>query len=297
MWHFAQPFKRRGHSISGLVLLLFVGLSPFESARASNFLIVDAALVAQISTACQLGSGLEPVPGGPGENYDVKALVSKRRGEILSPTAAPPQLYNIPYAYTSPIMLAKYKMGVDFERVSYDARTALLAMLEAARAEGVLILVHSGYRSYEIQCEVFNRKLKQEYQQSTDVLLDEHRAIESVNARSALPGQSEHQLGTAVDLVTDIPGLGYKLEPVMDQTPAFQWLQANAFRFGFAMSYPRGPGDVTEPNPRTGYVYEPWHWRFIGVPLATAFAMCDPGDMTLQDYLRAIKQNPRFRCH
>ncbi|MFH1704471.1 MAG: M15 family metallopeptidase, partial [Patescibacteria group bacterium] len=74
---------------------------------------------------------------------------------------------------------------------------------------------------------------------------------------SADQGYSEHQLGTAVDLITT--GLGGKTDG-FENTTAYQWLLSNAYRFGFVLSYPNG---------NSYYSYEPWHWRFIGVKLAT----------------------------
>ena len=79
----------------------------------------------------------------------------------------------------------------------------------------------------------------------------------TANSFSADQGYSEHQLGTALDLITT--GTGGQLEG-FDNTGAYQWLQNNAYRYGFVLSYPKD-------NPF--YVFEPWHWRFVGVKLAT----------------------------
>jgi D-alanyl-D-alanine carboxypeptidase len=76
------------------------------------------------------------------------------------------------------------------------------------------------------------------------------------NAFSADQGYSEHQLGTAIDFTTAESGVlaGF------DKTKGFAWLQANAYRYGFILSYPKG---------NDYYIYEPWHWRFVGIALAT----------------------------
>ncbi|MDP2648876.1 MAG: D-alanyl-D-alanine carboxypeptidase family protein, partial [bacterium] len=68
---------------------------------------------------------------------------------------------------------------------------------------------------------------------------------------------SEHQLGTTADFITT--GLGGQLDGFGD-TAAYQWLLGNAYRYGFVLSYPKDNGF---------YIYEPWHWRFVGVKLAT----------------------------
>ena len=78
------------------------------------------------------------------------------------------------------------------------------------------------------------------------------------NQFSADQGYSEHQLGTAVDIT--ILGLTPPLSVGFDGTPGFAWLEDNAYKYGFVPSYPKG---------NNFYVYEPWHWRFVGVELAT----------------------------
>ena len=77
------------------------------------------------------------------------------------------------------------------------------------------------------------------------------------NQFSADQGYSEHQLATTVDLITK--GLGGQL-PGFDKTDAYKWLEKRAYKYGFILSYPSG---------NSYYMYEPWHWRFVGVKLAT----------------------------
>ncbi|MEY4731302.1 MAG: hypothetical protein RL681_248 [Candidatus Parcubacteria bacterium] len=116
-------------------------------------------------------------------------------------------------------------------------------MLVSADREGKKLQVVSAYRSFEKQAAV-----KSGYR-----MLYGYGA----NQFSAEQGYSEHQLGTTVDLTTPaIVGLTTKL----DATPEYDWLMQNAYRYGFVLSYPKG---------NTYYQYEPWHWRFVGVALAT----------------------------
>jgi LAS superfamily LD-carboxypeptidase LdcB len=266
----------------------------------------DEMMLMKVSQSCRLGSGQTSVPTGQA-TLDPLAVISKNPGEILAAGAVPPSLVQVPYSISSPKMMAVYVPGKDFEQMTPAALQALSAMLGEANAtltqglytegeiENAKLYVHSGYRAYDVQCRLFNKKIKREMELYPGYVRTELEAIASVNSRSALPGQSEHQLGTAVDLVSMIPGLGFELETAMDQT-GFAWLQANAFRYGYALSYPKGGGDVRLPNPRTGYVYEPWHWRFVGVAHATAFQMCARSGVTLQEYLRSIKANPYTTC-
>jgi D-alanyl-D-alanine carboxypeptidase len=115
-------------------------------------------------------------------------------------------------------------------------------MMEDARDDGVEMYVVSAYRSFEYQAELKGRYLV--------------TYGSGANAFSADQGFSEHQLGTSVDFTA--PGLGGGLEG-FDQTEAYEWLLDNAHKYGFVLSYPEG---------NQFYVFEPWHWRFVGEDLA-----------------------------
>jgi D-alanyl-D-alanine carboxypeptidase len=116
-------------------------------------------------------------------------------------------------------------------------------MLAAAKRDGIDLTIVSAYRSFETQAE-----LKGAYLQSYG---------SGANTFSADQGYSEHQLGTAVDFST--PDLGGTLGGFGD-SEAYTWLKANAHKYGFVLSYPEG---------NSYYVYEPWHWRFVGEDLAS----------------------------
>jgi LAS superfamily LD-carboxypeptidase LdcB len=119
----------------------------------------------------------------------------------------------------------------------------LTRMLVAAMNDGRPLLVASAYRSFGEQSE-----LKASYRVQYGY---------GANQFSADQGYSEHQLGTTVDLTTrELGGISARF----DETSAFGWLQNNAHRYGFVLSYPKG---------NTYYQYEPWHWRFVGTALAT----------------------------
>lgn len=130
------------------------------------------------------------------------------------------------------------------EQFLLESWSYLKNMLDSAKANGVQLYVKSGYRSFEEQ-----KSLKSAY----TVTYGKGTA----NAFSADQGYSEHQLGTTIDFITT--GLNGNLTG-FEKTPAYEWLQANAYRYGFILSYPKG---------NAYYVYEPWHWRFVGVKLAT----------------------------
>ncbi len=117
------------------------------------------------------------------------------------------------------------------------ASMAWQAMKAAAAADGITLWLESAYRSVARQAEILQAKL------AGGQSLDE--ALHWV----APPGCSEHHTGRAVDIGT--PGC-QALTESFETTRAFEWLQRQAGRFGFSMSYPRGH--------RQGYGYEPWHW-------------------------------------
>jgi D-alanyl-D-alanine carboxypeptidase len=130
------------------------------------------------------------------------------------------------------------------EQIHTKVKPFLEMLLRTARAEGIDISVVSAYRSFGTQSA-----LKSQY---TVVY-----GTNGANRFSADQGYSEHQLGTTADFTTKKNGemfIGF------DKSPAYAWLKDNAHRFGFTLSYP--------PNNKY-YVFEPWHWRFIGVQFAT----------------------------
>lgn len=124
----------------------------------------------------------------------------------------------------------------------------LAALRAAAEANGTPLVVVSGYRSYGYQEDLFDNRVEQ---------VGEAEAAR----RTARPGHSEHQLGTALDVLD--PGAG-DLTTAFAATPQGQWLAANAHAFGFVISYPDGASD------RTCYEYEPWHLRYVGPSTAAA---------------------------
>lgn len=114
---------------------------------------------------------------------------------------------------------------------------AFARMRDAAARAGIELQVVSAFRSIEYQLGILERKLAR------------GQAIDEILRVSAAPGYSEHHSGRGLDLTT--PGFA-ALEETFEHSPAFAWLQRNASRFGFMLSYPR--------DNRHGIAYEPWHW-------------------------------------
>ncbi len=132
-------------------------------------------------------------------------------------------------------------------KMRVDAAAALHDLMNQARAAGVAIIPISGFRSREYQGMLFQKAVAK--------YGSEDAAVRWV----ARPGRSEHQTGLVVDL-GDEENPAADVEPPFEKTSAFHWLEKNAARFGFELSYPR--------NNSRGVHYEPWHWRFVGTPEA-----------------------------
>jgi D-alanyl-D-alanine carboxypeptidase len=150
-------------------------------------------------------------------------------------------LGHFPYAEAPDSALVSIAPGVQLQR---EAAEALQALQAAAAADGIEIRVLSAFRSIALQKQIFF-DVKSERNQS---------ALERAQV-SAPPGFSEHSTGYAVDL-GDGRSPGTNLSPSFDQTGAYRWLQDNANRFHFHLSFPQAN--------RQGVSYEPWHWRFEG---------------------------------
>ncbi len=125
-----------------------------------------------------------------------------------------------------------------------SALTFLERMMSRAERAGVSIKIVSAYRSFGTQSSL----------KSTYLITYGSGA----NQFSADQGYSEHQLGTAVDITTE--GTVAMLTTAFDRTPTYTWLANNAYKYGFVLSYSKN---------NIYYQYEPWHWRFVGVELAT----------------------------
>ena len=169
-----------------------------------------------------------------------------------------------------PSELTLYGKAVQMEASAALAAEALVRELHARGYEH--IVVTSGYRDYAYQQILFNTYLGNEQTKHPDWTLEQCRA--EVLTYSALPGESEHQTGLCMDLISTN-------NPVLDATfaddPAYAWLVDNAHCFGFILRYPEGDEDVT------GYSYEPWHYRFVGVDAASKIYK---KGITLEEYLK-----------
>ncbi|WP_328292081.1 M15 family metallopeptidase [Kineococcus sp. NBC_00420] len=138
----------------------------------------------------------------------------------------------------------------------------LQGLLAAAKSATVSLGVTSGFRSLAHQQDVHDNAVARD-------------GVESAESVSARPGYSEHQTGLAVDF-SGSSRPGCLLENCFGQTPEYDWLVANAGRFGFLRRYPDDKTDVT------GYAPEPWHWRWVGTDLVAQMAA--KGVTTMEEF-------------
>jgi len=140
----------------------------------------------------------------------------------------------------------------------FDARAyrSLLDMLESARTEGLTPIIASSFRSVSHQTFLFNNRV----QRFVDEGYDAYEAFEAARRIVAYPGSSEHNLGLAVDIVA----LSYQnLTANQANTPEGMWLAQNSYRYGFVLRYPYDKQHITN------IIFEPWHFRYVGVEAAT----------------------------
>lgn len=154
----------------------------------------------------------------------------------------------IPSDLVIPAIPIRPNAGSDERKVSQQMAAALEDMVSAGQQAGVQLMLASGYRSYQTQVAVYNNEVQQYGQVVADT-------------ESARPGHSEHQTGLAADL--EDATRQCEVADCFASLPEGKWLAENAATYGFIIRYPAGKDEIT------GYRYEPWHIRYVGVDLAS----------------------------
>lgn len=159
--------------------------------------------------------------------------------------------HSIPEDYTFPLGTITGSMRCD-ERILEE----LLAMLQAAKDDGVDLVVCSPYRDYNRQTYLFERKVTR-YMNAGMSYMD---AYKTASMSTTSPNASEHRIGLAIDFYSS----SYmRLDTGFEDTEAGKWLAAHSYEYGFILRYPEGKEYIT------GIGYEPWHFRYVGVEAAT----------------------------
>lgn len=148
----------------------------------------------------------------------------------------------------------KYGKTLQMNKEAYEA---FKEMFEAAKNDGMHIWVRSPYRSYQTQNILYESYASED-------------GYDKADTYSARPGYSEHQTGLAVDVVADDNSLAN-----FENTKEFTWIKNNAYKYGFIMRYPKDKEYIT------GYMYESWHYRYVGKEIAKE--IYDKG-LTFEEY-------------
>lgn len=184
--------------------------------------------------------------------YDVLALVNKEH-------ALPPKYE--PNDLTIPNVRFPFNEDHPKKQLRKIAANALEKLFAAGDDAGVHLFAQSGYRSYHRQESIF-------------VSNTNKHGEDYANRYSARPGESEHQTGLVMDVTS--ADVGYLLVEEFEDTAEGKWLKDHAHKFGFIIRYPKNKEDIT------GYVFEPWHLRYLGVDIATKIY---ENDLTYEEYL------------
>lgn len=145
-----------------------------------------------------------------------------------------------------------------------EAKEAFETLAENAKDDNMTIIAMSSYRSYDYQVDLYNKYVETDGKEAADTY-------------SARAGFSEHQTGLAVDIYNgDLPYTSF------EETEEFEWMQENAYKYGFILRFPEDKTDIT------GYEYESWHYRYVGKEVAKYI---HDNNSTLEEYIAKKVEN------
>ncbi|WP_338469533.1 M15 family metallopeptidase [Niallia sp. XMNu-256] len=182
------------------------------------------------------------------------------------------KMFSLPQDYSPDDLIRPnvvFSFGDQDVEKSYMRREAAMAlerMFVAAAIDGIELFAVSGYRSYERQNINFQNHVNR---------LGEDEAVKV----AAYPGNSEHQTGLAMDISSQ--SANFLLTEQFGDTLEGKWLMENAHKYGFILRYPKGMEAIT------GYQYEPWHYRYVGVEIATEIY---ERQLTLEEYFNIVEK-------
>lgn len=166
--------------------------------------------------------------------------------------------YKLPENYVpSKLELISNEFANENKYLREEARIAFETLSKSAKELGYRIIAVSTYRDYEYQNKLYNMYV-------------EEKGLDYADKCSARPGHSEHQTGLAVD----VEGSNHDYDE-FENSKEFIWMKENAYKYGFILRYPKGKEKIT------GFKYEPWHYRYVG--LDTAKTIHDE-NLTLEEY-------------
>jgi D-alanyl-D-alanine carboxypeptidase len=274
----ARRKRRRDRGLVGAMILASLLVLGFSFTEATTQVRVRAVVQPTVSPGPQVGdveeiaSGkhlniegtnaaqVQPLPAAPEQSCDdLRVLVDQSHplpSDYAPDDLAPLWDYRVPTLGGAEMLLRR------------EAAGHLRRLVKDAAADGEELVVASAYRSYADQQTSYAR-LKSIY--GTEA-----------GGMTATPGHSQHQLGTAVDFTN--AAAGYEVWRPFGETSAYWWLRDHAPEHGFVLAYPRGK------EAETGYQWEPWHYRYVGVKNAERF---EESGLSLQEFLTREGVLPR----
>lgn len=159
--------------------------------------------------------------------------------------------FPLKYADYLNLELVEFENHDNIFRLEINAFHSLKKMLESAESEGINLYICSAFRSIEHQQEIIHRSIIQYMEEG----LSKQQAEEKTNKEILPPLASEHNAGLAIDFCLE----DGELREDFENTEQFEWLVKNAYKFGYILRYKR------EYEDKTGIIYEPWHFRFVGM--------------------------------
>lgn len=237
----------KGHSASS------TGSSPTSSPSVSPFTSPSESPATQTASATPAGS--------PSVSKAASASPAAARPSVESSPESLQCLVNKMRPFAQKDWAPSDLVDLEGQQLRAEAAQAARTMMDAAKAEGVTLTVSSAYRSYAVQQQTYQHWVSVNGQKVADQL-------------SARPGYSEHQTGLAIDFSSPE---GCRLEECYEDTRAGRWLAKNAQNYGFILRFPKGQQAVT------GYLFEPWHYRYLGKDLTARYVAS--GANTLEEFL------------
>ncbi len=183
------------------------------------------------------------------ENPDDILVLVNKNNQLLS-SYIPNNLESISLKYANNDKYLKKEAKIAFEKLSEDAYKL-----------GYHIIAVSAYRDYNYQKELFDYYVKK-------------KGLEYALDCSAKPGHSEHQTGLALD----VEGSNKDYDN-FENSKEFIWMKDNSYKYGFILRYPKGKENIT------GFKYEPWHYRYVGIDVAKYIY---ENNLTLEEYFKKI---------
>lgn len=184
------------------------------------------------------------------ETIDDEYLILANKTHNLEESYVPEDLTELNIKYS----------GTDSSKfMRKEAALALENMVNAAKQDGITLIGRSAYRSYNTQVATYKSKVQKLGQEQADKF-------------SAKPGASEHQTGLAIDILSSEYS---KLHTEFQHTKTYRWLLEHCAEYGFILRFPKGKSDIT------GYNFEPWHYRYVGIDHAEKIMS---NNLTLEEY-------------